>query len=98
MAKFLILGKYTQQGVKTVEETTKRADLFKEIAAEYGIEVLDIFWLIGEYDVVNIVDAPDDESLKALLLRVDAWGNVTTTAIRAFDKGEMEEVLKRMRA
>jgi uncharacterized protein with GYD domain len=97
MAKHLIMGKYTQQGIKNIEETVQRADSFKEIAAEYGIEVLDIYWLNGEYDVVNIVDAPNDESLEALRLRVGAWGNVTTTTIRAFDKDEMIKVLEKMR-
>lgn len=98
MAIYLIMGKFTSQGIKNVKQTTERSDRFKEIAAEFGIKVRDIFWLLGEYDVVNIVDAPDDQSVQALLLRVGAWGNVTTTTFRAFAKGEMEDVINKMKS
>ena len=96
METYFIMGKFTQQGIQNIKQTTERADRFKKIAAQFGIIVKEIFWLIGEYDVVNIVEAPDDKALQALLVRVGAWGNVRTTTLRAFSKSEMDAILTKM--
>lgn len=98
MATYLIMGKFTPQGIKNIKQTTTRAYRFKEIAAGYGVKVRDIFWLMGEYDVVNIVEAEDEESVSTLLLELGGWGNVTTTTFRAHTKEEMEENFKKMDA
>lgn len=96
MQTYLIMGKYTEKGIANIKQTTERADKFKEIAAQLGIQVRQIYWLIGDYDVVNIVEAPDDQALEALLVRVGAWGNVRTTTFRAFDKKEMDAIISKM--
>lgn len=96
MQTYLIMGKYTEKGIANIKQTTERADKFKEIAAQLGIHVQQIYWLIGKYDVVNIVEAPDDQALEALLVKVGAWGNVRTTTFRAFDKKEMDAIISRM--
>ena len=96
MPTFLIMGKFTHQGIKNVKETTRRWDRFKEIAAGYGVRVREIYWLMGEYDVMNIVESEDEKSVSALMLELGAWGNVSTTTIRAYDKTEMDAILDRM--
>ncbi|MBI4382719.1 MAG: GYD domain-containing protein [Nitrospinae bacterium] len=98
MATYLIMGKFTEQGIRNVKETTARADRFKEIAKECGVEVKEIMWLLGDYDVINIVEADSDLSISALLLRVGAWGNVRTTTYRAFSNKEMDEIIKKVDA
>jgi len=72
MGTYLIMGKFTEKGITNIKQTTGRSDKFKEIAAKFGDKVLQIYWLIGDYDVVNIVEAPDDQALQALLVRVGA--------------------------
>lgn len=96
MQTYLIMGKFTEKGIANIKQTTERADKFKEIAAKLGIHVQQIYWLIGDFDVVNIVEAPDDQAVEALLVRVGAWGNVRTTTFRAFDKKEMDAIIARM--
>ncbi|NIQ03129.1 MAG: GYD domain-containing protein [Nitrospinaceae bacterium] len=96
MQTYLIMGKFTDKGIANVKQTTERADKFREMAAKFGIHVLQIYWLVGEYDVVNIVEAPDDQALQALLVRVGAWGNVRTTTFRAFEKTEMDAIISRI--
>jgi len=96
MQTYLIMGKFTEKGITNIKQTTQRADKFKEIAAKLGIQVKQIYWLIGKYDVVNIVEAPDDQAVEALLVRVGAWGNVRTTTLRAFDKKEMDAIIVKM--
>ncbi len=96
METYLIMGKFTEKGISNIKQTTQRADKFKEIAAKLGIQVQQIYWLIGEYDVLNIIEASNDQAVQALLVRVGAWGNVRTTTFRAFDKKEMDAIIAKM--
>ena len=96
MAIFLIMGKFTPQGNKTLKQTTTRSERFREIAEKFGVKVRDIFWLMGEYDIINIVEAEDEKSVSALLFELGTWGNVTTTTLRTYTKEEMEEIFNKM--
>jgi uncharacterized protein with GYD domain len=64
----------------------KRTDAFKEMAKKCGATVRDAFWTLGEYDMVAIVEAPDDISMTALGLSSGALGNVRTQTLRALRK------------
>lgn len=96
METYLVMGQFTQQGIQNVKQTTERSEHFREIAEKFGIKVKEIYWLLGDYDVINIVEAPDSQALQALLVRVGAWGNVRTTTLRAFNKNEMDGILNKM--
>ena len=98
MATYMIMGKFTTQGIKNIKETTKRADRFKEIAAGYGVKVKEIYWLTGKYDVANIVEAEDEFAVSALLLELGAWGNVSTTTFRAYTREDMDVIIAKMDA
>jgi len=96
MPTYLLLGKYTDQGIKTIKETTERGERFKEIAKDFGVKVREILWLMGEYDVMNIVEAEDDQSVAALLYKAGSWGYVRTTTLRAFTYEEMNSIFAKM--
>ena len=66
MATYVMLMSFTGQGVKSAKESTKRADAFKQEAKNHGATVKDIFWTLGQYDAVTIVEAPDDVTMTAL--------------------------------
>ena len=61
MNTYLVMGKFTDQGIKNVKETTKRANRFKEIAKECGVKVKEIMWLMGDFDVINIVETGEEK-------------------------------------
>ena len=96
MPTYLILGKYTDQGIKTIMETTKRRELFKETAEQCGVRVKQIMWLMGEYDVMDLLEADDDKSIAALLLKAGSWGFVRTTTLRAFTQEDMQSIFAKM--
>ena len=66
MAYYVLLTNFTDQGVKTVKDTVKRAEAFKEMAAKSGVKVHSLFWTLGQYDVVAIAEADDDIAATAL--------------------------------
>src|SRR5262245_8757998 len=96
MPTFVMLNRLTDQGIKSIKDTTKRHAATKKKAAKYGIKVREFFWTLGSYDVIGVYDAPDAESMAAFTLAVGEAGNVHTQLLRAFEESEMKAVLAKM--
>jgi uncharacterized protein with GYD domain len=96
MATFITSIKFTQQGIKGIDETTRRAAAFKAAAKKLGVKITDIYWTLGEYDGLLILEAPDDETATTALLHLGAMGNDHTTTVRAFTAAEMDKILAKV--
>jgi uncharacterized protein with GYD domain len=96
MATYIVLTSFTDQGIRNVKESTKRADGVRELAKKFGVTAKEFFWTLGTYDVVAIFDAPDEASMTALGLAIGAAGNVRTQTMRAFSKEEMNGIVHKM--
>lgn len=97
MATFITTIKFTQQGVKDIDHTTRRAAAFKAAAKKLGVKVQGMYWTLGDHDGVLVLDAPDDETATAALLQLSTLGNVHTSTCRAFTAGEMDAILAKRR-
>jgi uncharacterized protein with GYD domain len=75
MPTYIMLANFTDQGIRNVKDSPKRADVFKNAAKKAGATVKEVFWTLGQYDVVAIVEAPDDVSMTALGLGTGKLGN-----------------------
>jgi uncharacterized protein with GYD domain len=93
MATYIVLGNFTEQGIKNVADSPKRADAVKAMAQKLGITLKDVYWTLGAYDIVAICDAPDEVSMTALGLSIGKLGNVRTQTLRAFSAADMNSVL-----
>jgi uncharacterized protein with GYD domain len=93
MPTYIVLGQFTDQGIRNIKETTKRAQALKDMAQKFGTTVNAVYWTLGQYDIATIVEAPDDTSVNALLLSIGALGNVKTQTLRAFSADEMDRIL-----
>jgi uncharacterized protein with GYD domain len=96
MATFISTIKFTQQGIKGIDESTKRAAALKAAAKKLGVKVTNIYWTLGEYDGLLILEAPDDETASSLLLHLGMLGNVHTTTCRAFTAAEMDKIVAKV--
>ncbi len=96
MTTYLMLGSFTDQGIRNIAETTNRAETFQAMATASGIEVKEMYWTAGPYDVMCLMDAPDEETVNALVLKAGSLGNVRTTLLRAFTRSEMQGILAKM--
>ena len=94
MTTYIWLGKWTDQGIRNVKETTKRAKSFREMSEKAGVKVREILWTMGRCDFVWVIDAPDDETVSRLTLGLGMLGNVTTETLKAFSAQEMDQILK----
>ena len=93
MATFVVLFNWTDQGIKSFKDSPSRVDAAKQAFADLGVEIKDIYWTLGAYDLVSVIEAPDDEAITAAMLKLSSLGNVRTTTMRAFGRGEFEGVV-----
>jgi len=96
MATFIVLGNFTDQGIRNVKETTKRAEAFKAAAKKAGANVKELYWTMGQYDLVTVVEAPDDETATSLLLSAGMLGNIRSQTLRGFSSEEMGKIIGKM--
>ena len=96
MATFITTIKFTQQGVKGIDDSTKRAAALKAAAKKLGAKVTNVYWTMGEYDGLLIMEAPDEETATTVLLHLAAAGNVHTTTCRAFTAAEMDKIVAKV--
>jgi uncharacterized protein with GYD domain len=96
MATYIVLFNFTDQGIRNVKETTKRAETFRETAKKLGVTVKEIYWTLGQYDGVANLEAPDAAAVTAVSLSMGALGNVRMQTLPAFSAGEMGDILSKM--
>ncbi len=96
MAMFVVLVNFTDQGVRNIKDTVKRADAAREMAKKYGVTFKELYWTLGSYDEIIIFDAPDEASMAAFLASLGALGNVRTQTLRAFSQTDMNGILAKM--
>jgi uncharacterized protein with GYD domain len=93
MATYIVLINFTEQGIRAIKDSPKRAAAATELARGFGIEVRDIFWTVGAFDGAVVLEAPDDEAVTAWALKVGSLGNVRTQTLRAFRASEFEKII-----
>ena len=93
MATYLIQSQWTDQGIRSVKESAKRLDLGKKKLKEMGGEMKAFYFTTGTYDMVAIVDVPNDETLAAHLLWLATQGNLRTHTVRAFTEEEYRKIV-----
>lgn len=98
MATFISTLKFTEQGLKNIQDTIKRANAFKAAAKKLGAKVVEVYWTMGAFDGVIVLEAPDEEVASAAMLQLAVQGNVQPRTVRAFGAAEMQKLLAKTSA
>jgi uncharacterized protein with GYD domain len=93
MATYVTTMQFTEQGIKAIQDTCKRAAAFKAAAQKMGVKVSEVYWTQGAFDGLILFEAPDDQAATAAMLHLASLGNVRTATARAFSAAEMEKIL-----
>jgi len=96
MAYYVTLAKFTDQGIRNIKESPKRAEAFKAMAEKKGVKVHSIFWTLGAYDLVTITEASDELAASAVSLSVASLGNIRAETLRAYDAKELATIIGKM--
>ena len=96
MANFVILLRWTQKGIEHVKDSPARFEHFKETVEAVGGELLSFHMTLGVYDMMAIVDVPNDEAAAKMELAVRSVGTVDIETLRAFDENEYRDIISDM--
>jgi uncharacterized protein with GYD domain len=96
MATYILLASYSEQGLKGIKDTVKRTEAVRDLAKKAGISMKESYWTLGQYDVVAVFEAPDDETMTAFSLSIAKLGNVKMQTLRAFSAKDMTSILNKM--
>jgi len=93
MPTYLIQSQWTDQGIRNVKESAKRLDLGKKKLKEMGGEIKAFYLTTGPYDMLAVVDVPNDAILAAHLLWLGSQGNLRTQTVKAFTEDEFRTIV-----
>ena len=93
MPTYIMLLRWTEQGVGKIKESPSRLDAFKQALQQAGGALKGFYLVTGRYDMVAVVEAPDEEALARLALATGSQGNVRTETLRAFTEDEYRRII-----
>ncbi len=93
MARFILLLKFTDQGIAAVKDSPARAGEFAALAARAGVRIEGQYWMLGEYDGLVVIAAPAEETITTLALQLGSRGFVRTCLCRAYDEAEFRAIV-----
>ena len=92
MSTYVTLINWTDEGAKTAANTVERAEAAQKLAKSAGGS-MQIYWTMGRYDLVAILEFPDDVTAVATLAKIASAGNVRTQTMRAFNADEVRAIM-----
>ena len=92
MPTYIALLKWTEQGVANVKDSPSRLDAGRKAFKKNNVKIKDTYLTMGRYDLVCVIDAPDDETYAAAMLSLGSQGNVQTETLRAFTEDEYRKI------
>jgi uncharacterized protein with GYD domain len=93
MATYVILSNYTEQGIKSIKDAGNRLATRKNRFEKAGAKILASYSVMGQYDRVTIIEAPNDETIAAVVMGIGASGTTRTTTMRAFTDEEFVKII-----
>lgn len=94
MSNYILLIRWTDQGISKIKESPARYNSFKSSVEKAGGKLIGGYYTFGKYDVVLIIEAPSDEVVMSLMLKVGSAGNVKSQTLKAFTAEEGIRIIK----
>ena len=96
MITYVGLLSFTEKGIQGVKDTTKRAVAAREVAKKFGVNIREMLWTMGKYDLVCVLEAEDEQALAAFNLATAMQGNLRSHSMRAYSAGDMDQILTKL--
>ncbi len=93
MPTYVMLSSWTDQGIRHVKDLPDRLDAARDLCRQHGAEITGFYMTMGNYDLVLIIDAPNDDTLAKIALSLGKGGNVRTTTLKTFDEAQFREII-----
>lgn len=93
MPNYIALLKWTEKGIAGIQGSAARLDAGRAAFKKAGIEMKDVYMTMGRYDLICVLEAPDDETLAKGMLTLGSQGNVSTETLKAFTEDEYRKIV-----
>ena len=93
MATYIMLIRYTQKGIENIKESPARLDAGRKAFKALGAEIKEYYLVSGQYDIVVVAEAPDQETIAKCALSVGSFGAIRTETFRAFKEDEYRKII-----
>ncbi len=97
MPAYISLINWTDQGARTAQSTVNRSNEVDKLLQSMGGRKIAVWWTMGQYDVVFVFEAPDDETATAFLATVAKAGNLRTSTMRCFSEEETARIMSKVK-
>ena len=87
---------WTEQGIKNVKDTIRRAKSFEDAIQKAGGKSLGIYYTMGRYDLVAIIEASNDDAIASILYSLGRLGNVRTETLNAFSLDQVANIIEKL--
>ncbi len=94
MSIYIMLMNYTEQGIRNIKGSPKRADAARFLAKSCGAELKDLYLTMGQYDLIATVEAEKDDAVAKFALALASIGNVRATTLKAFSEPEYRNIIE----
>jgi uncharacterized protein with GYD domain len=96
MPHYVVLGSWTEQGIRSTKDTPNRAEAYRKTVEAMGGKVTALLFTMGTYDFVTILDLPSDEAANELLLKTAAQGNIRTVTLKGWTESEFAKLAAKL--
>jgi uncharacterized protein with GYD domain len=93
MPTYIAMLKWTSQGLQNIKQSPSRLDAARKAFEASGAKMKDFYMVTGQYDLLAVIDAPDDTALAKTLLALGSQGSVTSETCRAFTEDEYRKIV-----
>ncbi|MEJ5339035.1 MAG: GYD domain-containing protein [Aquificaceae bacterium] len=97
MPVYVMLTTLTDEGMKTLKHKPERIkEVDKEVLERFGVKVLAQYVVMGPYDFVNILEAPDNDTIVKMAVELGSRGTIRTLTMPALDVDQFIKDLKEL--
>jgi uncharacterized protein with GYD domain len=93
MPTYVVLYKWTEQGIRNVKDSPARAEASIKAAEAVGVKMTGLWYTVGEYDMVAVVETANEQAVIGGILMQGAQGFVRTTTLPARTPAEFKEIV-----
>ena len=96
MPTFIVFGNWTDQGIRAVKDSAKRAQAARELGKKLGVEIKQIFLTNGDTDLVIILEAASGDNIAKFALAIGSQGSLRTRTARAWPEAEYQKMISEL--
>jgi uncharacterized protein with GYD domain len=93
MVTYVFLVRYTPSGIESIKDSPNRLEGAKKLLRSVGVELKAFYLLMGQYDVLYIVEGKDETAVARAALALSSSGKIKTETLRAFTEDEYRNII-----